>query len=941
MHRVWHIIYCFIFLLMNRSIGAEKLKKFDPVMIKEGELFGEVSYDCEYSGFLEIHTDDILYYCFFVGEDDHNGLLLRKFHIDDMIWGIPVEVLITRKKINLYILTVDYILSKLILIYSFDEKIRITVFNNYMEESVMSEKISINYEILYKANMVSYITYFYKNKKSLCVCGMNRNENILCTFSFDYGLTMKDDHTIEFFLKKKIPLGHYKIQVSFKENEVYFNLHNDLNETNFYELKCVKEQDEYICDIMNRIRETQEYNHKRYKYIPSENNKYYNHHHNGNQQQQQQQRQHQGGVGVGGASSNIGEDENNFIYKHIVRDKYFQMIVFQKDQKCYLAWSFNSLNINDEITKEISSVPCSSVATYHMEERLIVTLKKNNPGPRNHFFLIYEKLTEKAVGCEFGVGGSLYVTKTFMNNTCDMNINNMNVSTNNYDEINFSIIVSSSFHLNQSTCFIWKENVDNKEERSSLYYMEEYNIEKEDIKVYTFYFYKYILINKNFEKSTCTFESNDNQTLYISFRGDTYYKEYNCSILLDTCDFFVHTQSKINITYNDDEWQVGEELYDGFVIYNGVYVSLYDVLSRTNANELIYMDGKENNTNMELNNIKGNNNNNNNSNSNNNNSNSNNNNNSNSNNNNNNNSNSSNNSYGGREKLITIIIPYGIPSTRTIKIEFSNKQNNEEKRWAYLRLQKNKYIIPKVIGINSSDIFDISYKYYKYNQERIKYILNDFSETTYLGFICQTKEEIKKSLCTISLVDHNHKNIGIDNLFKSNKNILPFLYYQSTPRKIQPYNQIISEFRFVVFKNFDIFLQDKKISYILLKCICSPSSSLINTQKNIDLTYLITNEQVSHDFIHTPGILIRQRINNSQNNNKNNNMNVNKNSNYSIHNNNENIRRTKRKNNDTQNDKQDQLPSYDFNDLYNEKKNSASLFDFNFVLFLFFCITLF
>lgn len=116
--------------------------------------------------------------------------------MDDMVWGIPMEVLITRKKINLYILTVDYILSKLILIYSFDEKIRITVFNNYMEESVMSEKISINYEILYKANMISYITYFYKNKKSLCVCGMNRNENILCTFSFDYGLTMKDDRSI-------------------------------------------------------------------------------------------------------------------------------------------------------------------------------------------------------------------------------------------------------------------------------------------------------------------------------------------------------------------------------------------------------------------------------------------------------------------------------------------------------------------------------------------------------------------------------------------------------------------------------------------------------------------------------------------------------------------------------------------------------------------------
>lgn len=373
---------------MNKSLGGEeKLTKFDPVMIKEGELFGEVSYDCEYSGFLEIENDDILYYCFFVGEDDHNGLLLRKFHMDDMVWGIPMEVLITRKKINLYILTVDYILSKLILIYSFDEKIRITVFNNYMEESVMSEKISINYEILYKANMISYITYFYKNKKSLCVCGMNRNENILCTFSFDYGLTMKDDHTIEFFLKKKIPLGHYKMQVTFKETEVYFNLYNDLNETNFYELKCIKKQDEYICDIMNKIRETQEYNYKRYTYPSSEHNKYYNDHHNKQPQGKQGQ---QGGAPL----PNLGEEENNFIYKHIVRNKYFQMIVFQKDQKCYLAWSFNSLNINDEITKEISSVPCSNVASYYRQERLIVTLKKNQLGSRNHFFLIYEVRNE-------------------------------------------------------------------------------------------------------------------------------------------------------------------------------------------------------------------------------------------------------------------------------------------------------------------------------------------------------------------------------------------------------------------------------------------------------------------------------------------------------------------------------------------------------------------
>ncbi|CRG98765.1 6-cysteine protein [Plasmodium relictum] len=726
-------ILMYIVLLSDLFVLSKKLKKFDPVIKEENQLYQEVSYNCEYSGFLNLDKDFILHYCFFVGEDEHNGLVFRKFFSKELKWGNSNEVLKTNKKINLFIFIDDYLLEKLILIYSYDKKIRITVFNNYTEPTDIIEEISLNYEFLHKPNMTTKITYFYEKKKSVCVCGINKSENILCTFSFDYGLSMDDDDSVEFVLKKKIPMGHYRMDVKFEKDYVYFNLFDDSNDTNFYELKCTKIDDTYECNILNKVI----------------------------------------------------KDLDNIKYKHILRNEYFEMVAYENENACYIGWTFNFISINNEINKKITESSCSNVSAYYGDEFLIITYKKHEN--ENIFYSIFENLIMKAKGCEYKNGGSLYVMNNFLNNSCVVNINNMNVTSDNYDEINFSIVVPSKFNI-QEKCFLSNQLYKNK--KTNLYYLEEENIEEEDIKIYTFYFYKYILAFTDFKGSKCNLESDNKEELEVSLISENFYHEFNCDISLDSCDFFVHSQSKININYNK-EWIVDKELQKSNVIYNDSHISLYDVISFSNANQLITINND----------------------------------------------------------IIHIIIPSLILHTRTLKIEFT-KNNTEEKRYVIIRLQRDVYPIKKVLGVNFSDIFDIYYKYYNYYNEKASFLLNEFEETSYIGMICQTNKEMTSSPCSLTLSDFFNKFIRIQKLFPKN---MPFVYYNSK-RKIQiskPY--FLNETRFVVFKNFGSFLEKNGIKYMNLTCKCPKKNS--DSDEFNEINFTITNERISPDVLQSTEVI--------------------------------------------------------------------------------------
>ncbi|SBS82987.1 6-cysteine protein [Plasmodium ovale] len=754
---------CLLTFLWLCLLGRCKhLVKFSPEVKEEGLLYEENSYNCEFTGFINLFKKFVLHYCFFYGEDEHNGLVLRMFIKDEMKWGIPKEVLLTRQRIKMFSFIDDYNLNKLVLIYSYNETIRITVFNNYMEPSVMTYKISVNYEIIHIANVISQVTYFFKNKKSLYICGLNRGENILCSFSFDYGLTIKDDNYIEFILKKKIPISHYKIVVMFKQDYVYFYLYDDINDTNFYELNCTKLTDnEYTCDILNRV---------------------------------------------------IKETEN-LKYKYILRNSSFHTIIYQKDNMCYVGWSFNSNSLNYEISRKISDVPCSHVSLFHKKHDLVVTYRTIRDGKDTDSYTILGNLTMKSAGCEFRVGGSLYVTNTFINNNCTMNVRNMDLTPMNHDDISFSIVLPSKFDIGRS-CFNSNEMYENNS--MSLYYLEEEYIEAEDIKIYTFFFYKYIVINKQLKESTCTFESDTSrEKLNVYLTMDGYYKEYSCDMSSNLCDFFINEQSIIRIHYDDNYWDVDEELNKSNVLYNGLYISLNNILSHLNVNDFVHIS----------------------------------------------------------HNSVVITIPDIIPSTRTIKIPFYYMGNHNKIKYAYLRLQQNVKSYKKVMGVCFSDIFDLQYEYFKYREEKMKFLLNHFSETNYIGMICQTNKEITTLPCTFSLVNHSNKSIAIHSVFPEK---VPFLYYFNK-KKGHQIDSYISETRFVVYKNFDILLQEKKIKYVLFKCICNAKNGHTETFKEIE--YYITNENISKDMMNSPKIIHPSRnikhsydpkdisnINNSRNN---------------------------------------------------------------------------
>ncbi|KJP89623.1 hypothetical protein AK88_00581 [Plasmodium fragile] len=734
-------------LLGERLLATGRhLAKFAPSLKEEGELFVESPYECEHSGFISLLKRNPLYFCFFVGEGDYYGLVLRTYNSEDLKWENATEVLITKQKINMYTFIDDYISGKLILIYSYDEKIRVTVFNNYKEPSTDTYKIGVNYEILQIANVTSRVTYIFKNRKSIVLCGMNRSNNILCSFSFDYGLTMKDENAIEFILKNKIPIANYKMHVEFNQEQVYFNLYDDVIQDNDYELRCTQGFDtEYTCDILSKpLKETE-----------------------------------------------------SIQYRGVLRNPMFQSIVYEMKDKCYIGWSFNSTSMNSEIEMLVSDSPCSHVSLFHHGTSLVVVYQRGPFAPLGpQFYRIFENLHEKSAGCEFRVGGSLYVASTFTNEQCNINMENINVNPENEEEISFSIVVPSEYEIQDSTCFVSNDMYDN--DKTTLYYLERDQVEQENLSMYTFLFYQYIIDHTHVKESTCIFvnEKKKKDKLQISLTLENSYKEDTCDIGSDDlCDFIVQGKSKIIIHFEEQDWEADNEFVNASrVIYNGVHIPLHNLLSTSNINDLVQIS----------------------------------------------------------KNHISIFIPNIIPSSRTAKIVFRSKNEEGRNKPVYLRLQKNIKPMKKILGINFSSSFDISYKYFKHYQENVQFLINDFKETNYIGMVCETHVQITAPPCTLILVDHTNKNFHIHSIFPQK---VPFLY--SYTKKKLPYahnNLYISETRFVVFKHFNSILEQKNIKYLYFKCVCNTKNSE-GTDSYNQIDFIITTENISSEVIHSRKVI--------------------------------------------------------------------------------------
>ncbi|CAD2106311.1 6-cysteine protein [Plasmodium vinckei] len=760
---VWWILLCLI--LWNNFL--EGLNKFNPLLKEEGSLYLKVAYNCEYSGLIELENNYILHYCFFISNET-NGLAFTTFNTLKLKWDLPKEVLLYKNDdIQGYSFITDFMTNNLILIYDINNIIKVTVFNNYIEPSVISNKITLNYKMLHKFNIISKVTYFYKNKKSLFMCGMNNSGNIICSFSFDYGLTMKDENMIEFILRDPIPISQYKVDVKFKKHYVYFNLREEHREISFYEFKCFQDtENSYTCDPLNKI------------------------------------------------LANL----QNLKYKYILRTKDSQIVSYQKGNICYIGWSFNSLNINTEIDKQISDTECFNVSIVQREEHLLVTFKKSaapDDKAEKEYYALFEKLIRKESGCELRLdAGSLYVTNIFMENSCNLWVNDLDTKREDDDEVSFSIVVPKSFNIVKNKCFESNNNMN-----SSIYYLKQHEEEEEsNIKTFIFTVYKHILIQEINQNNKCAFENNINkEKIYVVLNMEDYYKTFNCDITIENCDFFIYDQSKITISYNKN-WIVDEEIKQSNILYNGIYVSLYNILSQTNANNLIEINNNN----------------------------------------------------------IVLTIPSFIPSTRTIKIAFfrkigrndeineyedddekSNdeiiqgsgkygKVSNKETRYAYIRLQKTYKPIKKILGINFSDTFDIYYKYYKSYKENIKFLVNDFSETNYIGMICQTNKETDIKPCSFTFINDPSQNISIP--ISSHIKKPPFLsYFSKNIIQHQNSTEYVSETRFIFPKNFNETLQEKGIKDIHFRCICSTQNGKNEIDTNHEIQYFITTGNISNE----------------------------------------------------------------------------------------------
>ncbi|EUD67335.1 hypothetical protein C922_02041 [Plasmodium inui San Antonio 1] len=737
-------LWCLALLGEGLLMRARHLDKFAPILKEEGELFVESPYNCEHSGFIPLLRRDPLYFCFFVGEGDYYGLVLRAYNSEHLKWETPTEVLITKQKVDTYTFIDDYISEKLILIYSYDQKIRLTVFNKYTEPSTDTYKIGVNYEIVQMGNVTSRVTYVFKNRKSVVVCGMNRSNNILCSFSFDYGLTMKDENAIEFVLKTNIPMGRYKMHVEFNQQYVYFNLFDDVGQDNDYELRCSKgSEGGYTCDILSKaLKETE-----------------------------------------------------SIQYRAVLRNRMFQSIVYEMKEKCYIGWSFNSTSMNSEIEMPISDSPCSHVSLFQSGTSLVVVYQRGPFAPLGpQFYKIFENLLEKAAGCEFRLGGSLYVASTFTNQQCNIDMEGTDVNPENEDEIIFNVVVPTEYEMQDSTCFVSNDMYNN--DRTTLYYLEKDQVEEENLSFYTFLFYRYIIDHTTVKGSTCTFvNEKKKEKLLVSLTLESSYTEDTCDIGSDDlCDFIVQGKTKIVILFDEEDWEVDNELVKGSrVIYNGVHISLHNLLSTSNINELVEVSKNQ----------------------------------------------------------VTIFIPNTIPSNRTAKIVFTSKQEEGRTKAAYLRLQKNMNPMKKILGTNFSSSFDITYKYFKNYQENVKLLINEFSETSYIGMVCETHLQITTPPCTLTLVDHSNKSSPIHTVFPEK---VPFLY--SYIKKKLPYgnNLYISETRFVVFKNFNAILEGKNIKYLYFKCVCNTKKSE-GTDSYNQMDFIITTEKISPEIIHSRKVI--------------------------------------------------------------------------------------
>lgn len=399
-----------------------------------------------------------------------------------------------------------------------------------------------------------------------------------------------------------------------------------------------------------------------------------------------------------------------------------------------------------------------------------------------------------------------------MENTCKLWIEDLDSKREDDGEVSFSIVVPESFNIIKNKCFESNNNTNN-----SIYYLKKYE-EENNIKVYIFTLYKHILIQEIDQSNKCIFENNINkEKIYVVLTMENYYKNYSCDIEVENCDLFIYDQSKITINYNKN-WIVDEEIKQSNILYNDVYVSLYNILSQTNANNLI-----------ELNN-----------------------------------------------DSIILTIPSLIPSTRTIKIPFFRKIGgndeineyddddekgnheiirsngkygkvpNNETRYVYIRLQKTYRPIKKVLGINFSDTFDIYYKYYKFYKENIKFLVNDFSETNYIGMICQTNKETDVKPCSFTFINDPNQNTSIP--ISSYMKNPPFLSYFNK-NKIQHQNSIeyVSETRFIFPKNFNETLQEKGIKDIHFRCICSTQNGKNDDDTHHEIQYFITTGNISND----------------------------------------------------------------------------------------------
>ncbi|VWU51189.1 6-cysteine protein [Hepatocystis sp. ex Piliocolobus tephrosceles] len=764
-------------LWLFQYASCNLLTKFNPLLVENKELYDEFIYTCEYSGIINTNDKIVVYYCFSIS-NQKSSLILRSFEPNTHKWGQPNIVLEVQKLIDRFIFMCDYVLKKLILVCVTEESTISAVFNEYINPDKNIVQINLSNEIDILFNMVGDVTYIYEQQKSIYFCGFNKKKNIICFFSFDYGLTLRDQN-IEFILPTNtIEPNVYLCIIFINYDTIYFNLYFDPKKL-FFELKCIPQNKgnyTYVCEIINKV----------------------------------------------------VKDKKEVEYKYFLRNSDYQTIIFTENNKCYIGWLLNSVSINNDIIKEISDKPCSNVSAIIVGESLFATYAvASNVNEFVNYYFIIEGLKKKSSGCEFRTSGSLYVRNVFVNHTCQIRMDEVDITKTDSDEMCFNIVVPTRFILD-SKCF---DDVEDYNPNFSIYYLFEQEIIEENKKIFRFCFYKYIIIQSNFTKSNCMFvnTNNNKETLNVNFVIDGFYKQYVCNIEYDeNCDYFIHAQNKVIIHYNkkdiakeklkndgikenvpnkdedydnnnnnDDnicnlsymnnslepsKWIYDEKLNKNKVLFNGMYTHLNEVLSHSKTDKLIEIT----------------------------------------------------------ETTIILTTPSFIPNNRTVQIKFINKCNKNEVRNVYLRFQKNRKPKKKILGMNVSTTFDINYSYYiNENIKNMRFLINNFTETNYVGMICDTiKEPQLTPPCIFNLIGPNYAIISFKTIFENKRS--SFLYFTHT-NNINAYSTI-SESRFVIFKGFDTILKQHGIEYIQIICTCKRKNKTNDDIYNTE--YIIATNHV-------------------------------------------------------------------------------------------------